>query len=135
MDFSNYQHLVSKYDNVHQKVRDIPFGGQIQIMVWALSLASESGEVADLIKDQYTVDQALDMLRVEEEIGDVLLSASLLCTSLDIDMQKVAIASVNKLDKKFGHVHWRVLIRMAETKLQRVRHSLQLFLSTDPQAV
>ena len=90
VDFNKYQ----------QKARETAIYKD-SIIYPALGLASEVGEVVDLIKKvlrdkdgEFTRDDRLD---IRLELGDVLWYVAQLASDLDLDMESIAIRNLEKL--------------------------------------
>lgn len=87
MDFNEYQEKAQKTAL-----------GLAETTLWypALGLAGEAGEVAEKIKKRYR-DQARDTTAIIRELGDVLWYLSQLATNLNIALDTVATANLEKL--------------------------------------
>lgn len=90
VDFNKYQ----------QKARETAIYKD-SITYPALGLASECGEVLDIIKKvmrdkdgEFTRDDRLD---IRLELGDVLWYVAQLASDLDLDMESIAIRNLEKL--------------------------------------
>lgn len=74
---------------------------QTQLVVAALGLAGEAGEVADHVKKHLGHGQELDRVKVEKELGDVLWYVARLCQCLHYDMGAVMEANIQKLQQRW----------------------------------
>lgn len=72
-----------------------------QIAYCALGLAGEAGEVVDIAKKWFGQGHPLDLGKVKNELGDVLWYISALACSLDISLEEIATANVEKLRKRY----------------------------------
>ena len=92
MDFQDYQ----------QKARETAVYPREYAMLYpALGLCGEAGEVAEKIKkvirDKGGEFDEHDRMNIRKELGDVLWYIAQLCSDLDLRMESVAIANVEKL--------------------------------------
>lgn len=72
------------------------------MIVWnALGLTGEAGEVADTVKKAILHRHGLDMDKMVKEIGDVCWYLAALCTTLDIDLETVMAANIEKLKTRY----------------------------------
>jgi NTP pyrophosphatase (non-canonical NTP hydrolase) len=74
-----------------------------QVLVFALGLAGESGEVCDLIKKwaRQGPDATLDSLEVKHEIGDVLWYVAQLALACGLSLEDVAMGNLDKLRRRY----------------------------------
>lgn len=73
----------------------------MSLAVFALGVAGESGEVAELIKKHVGHGHVLDKAKVTKELGDVLWYIAALCTALDLELEDVAEANIAKLRARY----------------------------------
>ena len=79
-----------------------PLGDQQSMLVWnALGLVGEAGEVAEHIKKAIFHRHDLDRDKLKKELGDVLWYAAALCTNLDLTMEEVMAANIQKLQERY----------------------------------
>jgi len=68
---------------------------------WALGLSGESGEIAEklkkIIRDQNADPSKIDRDDIKKELGDILWYITALAHELEIDLDDVAQANVDKL--------------------------------------
>jgi NTP pyrophosphatase (non-canonical NTP hydrolase) len=74
---------------------------RINLSGWALGLAGEAGEVADHIKKYIKHGHPLDRDRVKKELGDVLWYVAVMALELDIALEDVANANIEKLKARY----------------------------------
>jgi NTP pyrophosphatase (non-canonical NTP hydrolase) len=90
----------------YQKYSKRTINENSELWVWALGLAGESGEVADIVKKvidhKVTTIKGVDWLdAIEEELGDVLFYIAAICNHLGLNMGTVAEKNVEKLRKRY----------------------------------
>lgn len=80
-----------------------------QIIVAALKLNSESGELADAIVKNISYGQPLDGLNIIEECGDLLWYIALILSSMNVSMEQCMQENIDKLriryPEKFTEEH------------------------------
>lgn len=67
----------------------------------ALGIAGEAGEVVDTIKKVLYHAHELDVAHLQKELGDLLWYMVLLCESVNITLDDVMQANVEKLRKRY----------------------------------
>lgn len=74
---------------------------------WALGLAGESGEVADLIKKIVFHNKPEDRDKLIKELGDVRWYLEALCIQLGLSIETVQEENLNKLQARYpaGYSH------------------------------
>lgn len=95
MNASDYQYLASRtlIDRPDFEISD----EEIMIVWNALGLAGEAGEVAESIKKGIFHQHGLDHEKLKKELGDVCWYIAALCTKLDLDLNEVMAANIEKL--------------------------------------
>lgn len=73
----------------------------VALGVWALGLAGESGEVADLIKKHLGHGHSLDKGKLTKELGDVLWYIAVLSSEVGMSLEEVAEANLAKLRARY----------------------------------
>lgn len=68
---------------------------------YALGLAGEGGEVADVIKKHVFHGHPLDKEAVKKELGDILHYVAGVATLLELNMESVLEGNIEKLKKRF----------------------------------
>lgn len=71
------------------------------LCVTALGLAGESGEVADMIKKWVGHKHPRDVVKMKEELGDVLWYLARMATLMGCTLDEVARMNVAKLEKRY----------------------------------
>jgi NTP pyrophosphatase (non-canonical NTP hydrolase) len=90
--------------------------GEKGLMINALGIAGEGGEVADYIKKVCGHGHPLDKEKIKKELGDVLWYVAVMAQELDISMSEIAEGNIEKLKKRYpeGFSTERNLSRTAE---------------------
>ncbi|MFK7845278.1 MAG: nucleoside triphosphate pyrophosphohydrolase family protein [Rhodothermales bacterium] len=96
---NNYQKLASR--TLTAKPEEALDDAQ-SMLVWnALGLVGEAGEVAEYVKKAIFHRHDLDREKLKKELGDVLWYAAALCTNLDLTMEEVMEANIEKLQQRY----------------------------------
>lgn len=75
-----------------------------QILTGAVGLASESGEVAEIVKKILFQGKKYDeesIFHLKREMGDVLFYFNMLCLALDVSIDDIMEINVNKLQNRY----------------------------------
>lgn len=67
----------------------------------AYGLNGEAGEVIDILKKHEFQGHELDTAHIMEELGDVMWYVALGCTALNIDLDKIMEANIDKLRRRY----------------------------------
>lgn len=94
MDLNEYQNKATRTANT-----DLP--REMQIATFALGLAGESGEVADLLKKHLGHGHPLDREKLVKELGDVLWYVAALADVYGIELGAVAETNLAKLRARY----------------------------------
>ena len=93
MDFKQYQKEATELVFPNDRDR------KENIYLWALGVAGESGEIAEIVKrfarGDYDLAEKKDTLA--KEIGDVLWYLSQLARELDLDLEQIAQENLRKI--------------------------------------
>ena len=73
-----------------------------RLLMATLGLAGESGEIVDIIKKVIFHGHNLDKNILDKEIGDTLWYIAELCSTLDLNLNLVAINNLEKLHSRYG---------------------------------
>lgn len=78
---------------------------KIDLLFRALEHVAEAGELGNKIKKYWRANNGLvgsktDMTEIEDEVGDVIITLSLLCNDLGIDIKQATINKFNKTSLK-----------------------------------
>lgn len=74
-----------------------------KLVLGALGLAGETGEVIDMIKKRVYQGHAIDQEKLRDELGDVLWYFMLICHTGGYSLEEVMIANVEKLHRRYPH--------------------------------
>ena len=91
MEFNDYQKLANR----------TLYGNEQVLTNCALGVASETGEVVDLIKKYTFHGPDLDKKALTKELGDVLWYLSQIAEWADIPFENVATQNIEKLEKRY----------------------------------
>ena len=91
MEFNDYQKLANR----------TLYGNEQVLTNCALGVASETGEVVDLIKKYTFHGHDLDKEALTKELGDVLWYLSQIAEWADIPFENVATQNIEKLEKRY----------------------------------
>jgi NTP pyrophosphatase (non-canonical NTP hydrolase) len=92
MEFTEYQKLANR----------TLLGNEQVLTNCALGLASESGEVTELIKKYTFHGETLDREKLTHEMGDVLWYLSQIAEWADIPFDEVATANIDRLNAQYA---------------------------------
>ena len=68
---------------------------------WALGIAGEAGEYCEIIKKRHFHGKELDLQDAKKELGDVLYYVAMAASNLNLDLESVAQANVDKLTTRY----------------------------------
>lgn len=91
MEFNEYQKLASR----------TLYGNEQVLTNCALGVASEAGELVDLVKKYTFHGHDLDKKELTKELGDVLWYLSQIAEWADIPFEEAAIQNIEKLKKRY----------------------------------
>jgi len=74
---------------------------QEHLLIGALGLCGESGEVADLVKKALAHQTTIDSERLQEELSDVLWYMALICTLQGWTLEDLMQTNVAKLQQRY----------------------------------
>lgn len=72
-----------------------------RLLIGALGLCGEAGEVVDELKKHLFHDHTLDKAKLSSELGDVLWYWVLLCDTLGLSIEEVVAGNVEKLRRHY----------------------------------
>jgi len=82
-----------------------PDGSKERLMLGAMGLAGETGEVVDALKKHLFHDNELDMEALRLELGDVFWYFMLLLRTLNMSLDGVVDANIRKLTDRYPDRH------------------------------
>lgn len=87
-----------------------------RLLMGALGISGEAGEVADSLKKMLFHGHPLDVPAVADELGDVMWYVVLLCDTLGLTLDEVLVGNVEKRRKRYpeGFTPERSLNRRGE---------------------
>jgi len=94
MDMTEYERAVARTSPNGRATRD-------DLLLGAVGLAGESGEVADVVKKHVFHGHELDRTRALEELGDILWYVAFTARTLGSSLSAVADANVRKLAARY----------------------------------
>ena len=94
MDFASYEIAASRTAPVSASERET-------LLLAALGLAGEAGEVADHVKKVAFQGHDLDADHVAEELGDILWYAALAAGAIGTSLADVAAMNIRKLERRY----------------------------------
>lgn len=98
MDANTYQHAVER--TAKREPRRIT-ESEARLLNFALGMAGEAGEAADLIKKHVFHEHALDHDLLVKEIGDVVWYCAAMASELGVSFSSVLEANVEKLQMRY----------------------------------
>ena len=94
MDADDYQELA-------MRTAGEAFNEQDGLLLAALGLCGESGEVADIVKKHLFHAHPLDIGKLRKEAGDVAWYLARLCTAMDWELSGVLAENIEKLHARY----------------------------------
>lgn len=94
MDFNEYQKLAMITRNKEITAKDMLINS-------VMGLNGEAGEAIDLVKKHLFHNHELDMDKLKLELGDVLWYLAEAAESLDMSLEDIAAANIDKLKKRY----------------------------------
>lgn len=94
MQANDYQKEAMKLLNPELDNKDVLING-------AMGLCGESGEVIDIVKKWLAQGHQLDKERMKSELGDVAWYLAETATALDVSLEQIFQANLDKLHKRY----------------------------------
>lgn len=88
---NGYQKIAGRTANPHRNA----------LINYALGIAGEAGEVADIIKKYSFHGHEMDKDDLAKELGDVLWYLSNIANEVGIDLERIAMLNIEKLQKRY----------------------------------
>ncbi len=97
MNLNEYQEIAKSFAFKKQKSTQ-----KERLIIWALGITGESGEVADHLKKALRGDCSIEDKKEDiiKELGDVMWYVALMANELDISLEEVANKNINKLSSR-----------------------------------
>ena len=107
MNVNEYQELAMTTLNPKLNKRDVLINS-------VMGLCGESGEVIDIVKKWFAHGHELDKERLMKELGDVAWYLAEAATALDLSLEEILQANIDKLKKRYpdGFETKRSLVRL-----------------------
>lgn len=106
LEMSGNTELLADFDGIWSKFHR-SFNGRppspvaVELMVLGLGIAGEAGEVADLIKKTFGHGHALDLEKLQKEVGDNLWYASRIMRTVGRKLRDAAHGNIEKLKARY----------------------------------
>ena len=94
MTINEYQKLAMTTLNPELGKRDVLING-------VMGLCGESGEAIDIVKKWLAQGHELDKQKLAKELGDIAWYLAETATALDMDLDEVFAANIEKLKKRY----------------------------------
>ena len=94
MTINEYQHLAMTTLNPELTQKDILING-------VMGLCGESGEAIDIVKKWLAQGHELDKEKLGKELGDIAWYLAETATALDLSLEDIFAANIEKLKKRF----------------------------------
>ena len=94
MTINEYQQLAMTTLNPQLSPKEILING-------VMGLCGESGETIDIVKKWLAQGHELDKEKLAEELGDIAWYLAETATALDLSLEDILVANINKLKKRF----------------------------------
>ncbi len=94
MDLNTYQKLSQRTAAMHQD-------NDKALVIAALGLGGESGEILDHIKKYYGHGHELDAEYLKKELGDILWYVAYMAEVLGLKLEDIAKGNIDKLTKRY----------------------------------
>jgi NTP pyrophosphatase (non-canonical NTP hydrolase) len=102
MGYPSYDYTFERYQEEAARTVNHPDESKEMLLaVFALGVAGEAGEVADLMKKWLGHKKPRDLDAMKKELGDVLWYIAGVATLLDLSMEEIAKGNIEKLRKRY----------------------------------
>lgn len=89
------------YQITSRRTMDLTREQKWSLSGYAMGIAGEAGEVADMLKKHTHHGHDLDTVALVQELGDVLWYISAIATELGVDLETVAQGNIDKLKARY----------------------------------
>lgn len=93
--------MTSEYEYKAHRTINHSLSSEMQLANAALGLAGEAGEFADLVKKILCQGKGMDKEKLKDELGDVCWYIALACYELNMTMEDVMKANLQKLKIRY----------------------------------
>lgn len=120
---------LNKYQELSKRTLDKNKTDKEMLTECIVGLAEELGEALSPIKKYLFHNHELDRDKVIKELGDMMFYHSGICTLLDITLEEVAKANIEKLEKRYpqGFTQERSIHRECEHEWQYAVNNSNMF--------
>ena len=73
----------------------------MRLLHGAIGASTESAEMLDALKKHIFYGTELDIVNIEEEVGDLLYYCAIICDELNLTLDKVCVKNIDKLQKRY----------------------------------
>lgn len=94
MGINEYQELAMRTLNPELNRREVLINS-------VMGLCGESGEAIDIVKKWFAQGHELDREHLAKELGDIAWYLAEACTALDIKLEDVLVANIEKLKSRY----------------------------------
>ena len=94
MTINEYQKLAMTTLNPDLSKKDVLING-------VMGLCGESGEAIDIVKKWLAQGHALDKVKLAKELGDICWYVAETATALDLSLEDIMAANIEKLRKRY----------------------------------
>ena len=94
MTINDYQKLAMRTLNPRLSKKDVLING-------VMGLCGESGEAIDIVKKWLAQGHTLDKEQLAKELGDVCWYLAETATALDLSLEEIMAANIEKLEKRY----------------------------------
>lgn len=102
MNLNEYQNLSKRTMPIIEDITDEKEVGNVTVN-YALGVSGEAGEVADQVKKEVFHGHEMDLDAIKKELGDVLHYVAGIATLYGLELEEVAQANIDKLQKRYPY--------------------------------
>ena len=110
-------------------------GVLLNVVHMLLGMSTELGELQDQYKKYIAYGKQLDLINVQEEVGDLMWYIINLCTMLDFDLEKILDQNIAKLKTRYPEkfTEHQALNRNLDDEHKVLTGYSQMSLTTEPE--
>jgi len=98
---------------------------KIDLLHGAIGLCTEVGELQDQVKRHMFYGKPLDVVNIEEELGDIMWFCAIICKSLDLSLDVILQKNIAKLRARYPEKFTEEKADMANRNLKEERKVLE----------